>query len=47
VIENIAWIRIFIKVGEVISIEGNIDRLIVLSAKQTWKKRLRAVIVAI
>ena len=46
-IKDIVGIRIFIKVSKVVSIESNIDRLIVLTTKKTWKVRLSAVIVAI
>lgn len=46
-IKDIFGIRIFIKVSKVVSIESNIDRLIVLTTKKTWKVRLSAVIVAI
>ena len=44
---HIAWIRVLIKVSKVISIQSDVDRFIVLTAKQTWKKRFTAVVVAI
>jgi anti-anti-sigma regulatory factor len=44
---DIAWIRVLIKVSKVISIQSDVDRFIVLTAKKTWKKRFTAVVVAI
>ena len=46
-IKDIAWIRVLIKVSKVISIQSDVDRFIVLTAKKTWKKRFTAVVVAI
>jgi hypothetical protein len=46
-IKDIAWIRVLIKVSKIISIQSDVNRFIVLTTKQTWKKRFTAVVVAI
>ena len=45
--EDIVWIRVLIKVSKVVSVQSDIDGLIVLTTEQTWEERFTAVIVTV